>query len=871
MKSSDIRRHFLKFFESKNHKIVKSSSMVVKDDPTLMFVNAGMNQFKNYFLGTSVPKDKRIANFQKCLRVSGKHNDLEEVGIDTYHHTFFEMLGNWSFGDYFKENAIKLAWELLTDIYQIDKDKLYVTIFEGDKTQNLDVDNESFKIWNQIVDKDRIFLCSKSDNFWEMGIQGPCGPCSEIHIDLRSDKDIEKVPAANLINKDHPQVIELWNLVFIQYNRKSDGTLEDLPEKHVDTGLGFERLAMVLQNKTSNYDTDIFQPVIREIEILTGNDYGVDLEIDKAIRVVADHLRAVFFAVADGQLPSNSGAGYVIRRILRRAVRYGYSFLNQKNPFIFRLVDVIYNQMKNVYTELDSKRNLIYNVVKEEENSFLKTLEQGLLLLDSMISKNIDGKIEGSKVFQLYDTYGFPKDLTALILSEKGFGYDEEEFEKSMKKQKEMSKKAAFSTKGDWVIIHEDDLEEFVGYDHLTSNVKITRYRKTSSLKSGDIFQLVFNLTPFYAEGGGQVGDKGYLESTNGDLHYIIDTKRENNLIVHYCSTLPKKIDVTFKAVVDKTERTQASSNHTATHLLHQALREILGNHVEQKGSMVNSTALRFDFSHFSKISKDQISQIEEFVNSRIKENLSLEENRNTLMEKAISEGAIALFGEKYGDTVRTVRFGKSIELCGGTHVEKTSQIWHFKILSESAIAAGIRRIEAITGDSCKIFFEKQSNDLEKIKELLKSPQNTITAVENIQSEIHNFKNEIKNLSEAHLKSLKLELIDKVKECNGVNLLSEKISLNPKLLKSLAFDLGKSIKNLFMLLAVAHESKAILVCYIDKDLVVKEGYDARKIINRISKYIDGTGGGQNFYSTAGGTNLSGIDKAILSFNKTIKP
>ena len=845
--------------------------MVVKDDPTLMFVNAGMNQFKNYFLGTSVPKDKRIANFQKCLRVSGKHNDLEEVGIDTYHHTFFEMLGNWSFGDYFKENAIKLAWELLTDLYQIDKDKLYVTIFEGDKTQNLDVDNESFKIWNQIVDKDRIFLCSKSDNFWEMGIQGPCGPCSEIHIDLRSDKDIEKVPAANLINKDHPQVIELWNLVFIQYNRKSDGTLEDLPEKHVDTGLGFERLAMVLQNKTSNYDTDIFQPVIREIEILTGNDYGVDLEIDKAIRVVADHLRAVFFAVADGQLPSNSGAGYVIRRILRRAVRYGYSFLNQKNPFIFRLVDVIYNQMKNVYTELDSKRNLIYNVVKEEENSFLKTLEQGLLLLDSMISKNIDGKIEGSKVFQLYDTYGFPKDLTALILSEKGFGYDEEEFEKSMKKQKEMSKKAAFSSKGDWVIIHEDDLEEFVGYDHLTSNVKITRYRKTSSLKSGDIFQLVFNLTPFYAEGGGQVGDKGYLESTNGDLHYIIDTKRENNLIVHYCSTLPKKIDVTFKAVVDKTERTQASSNHTATHLLHQALREILGNHVEQKGSMVNSTALRFDFSHFSKISKDQISQIEEFVNSRIKENLSLEENRNTLMEKAISEGAIALFGEKYGDTVRTVRFGKSIELCGGTHVEKTSQIWHFKILSESAIAAGIRRIEAITGDSCKIFFEKQSNDLEKIKELLKSPQNTITAVENIQSEIHNFKNEIKNLSEAYLKSLKLELIDKVKECNGVNLLSEKISLNPKLLKSLAFDLGKSIKNLFMLLAVAHESKAILVCYIDKDLVVKEGYDARKIINRISKYIDGTGGGQNFYSTAGGTNLSGIDKAILSFNKTIKP
>ena len=869
MKSSDIRNHFLKFFESKNHKIVESSSMIVRDDPTLMFVNAGMNQFKDYFLGTSIPKDKRIVNFQKCLRVSGKHNDLEEVGIDTYHHTFFEMLGNWSFGDYFKENAIKSAWELLTDVYLIDKDKLYVTIFEGDKTQNLEVDNESFKIWNQIIEKDRIFLCSKSDNFWEMGNQGPCGPCSEIHIDLRSDKDREKVPAANLINKDHPQVIELWNLVFIQYNRKSDGTLEDLPEKHVDTGLGFERLSMVLQKKTSNYDTDIFEPIIREIEILTGNSYGVHLEIDKAIRVVADHLRAIFFAVADGQLPSNTGAGYVIRRILRRAVRYGYSFLNQKSPFIFRLVDVLYNQMKNIYTGLAGKRNLIHNVVKEEENSFLKTLDQGLILLDSMISKNVDGKIEGSKVFQLYDTYGFPKDLTALILSEKGFSFDEEEFEKSMKKQKEISKKAAFSSKGDWVIIHEDDLEEFVGYDHLTSNVKITRYRKTSSLKAGDMFQLVFNLTPFYAEGGGQVGDKGYLEATNGDLHYIIDTKKENNLIIHYCNTLPDKIDVTFKAVVDKTQRIRASSNHTATHLLHQALREILGNHVEQKGSMVNSRALRFDFSHFSKISKDQISQIEEFVNSRIKENLLFEENRNTLMEKALAEGAVALFGEKYGDTVRTVRFGKSIELCGGTHVESTSKIWHFKITSESAIAAGIRRLEAITGDSCKMFFEDQSNDLEKIKQLIKSPQNVVTAVENLQGEMYNLRNEIKNLSEAHLKSLKLELMDKVKERNGVNLLSEKLSLNPKLLKPLAFDLGKSIKNLFMLVAVTEGPKAILVCYIDKDLVEKKEFDARKIINKISKYINGTGGGQNFYSTAGGDNISGIDKAISSFNKII--
>ena len=869
MKSSEIRKLFLDFFERKNHTLVDSSPMIVRDDPTLMFVNAGMNQFKDYFLGTRNPKSKRIANFQKCLRVSGKHNDLEEVGIDTYHHTFFEMLGNWSFGDYFKKDAIEWAWKLLTDIYQIDKDKLYVTIFEGDKTQKLEVDNESFEIWSQIIDKNRIFLGSKSENFWEMGNQGPCGPCSEIHIDLRPDKDRQKVPAESLINKDHPQVIELWNLVFIQYNRMSNGRLEDLPEKHVDTGLGFERLSMVLQKKTSNYDTDIFQPIIKEIEILTGNDYGIDLEIDKAIRVVADHLRAVFFAVADGQLPSNTGAGYVIRRILRRAVRYGYSFLNQKSPFIFRLVDVLYNQMKNVYPGLESKRNLIHNVVKEEENSFLKTLDQGLLLLDSMISKNADRKIEGSKVFQLYDTFGFPKDLTALILSEKGFSYDEEGFEKSMKKQKEISKKAAFSSKGDWVIVHQDDLEEFVGYDHLTTNVKIARYRKTSSLKEGDMFQLVFNLTPFYPEGGGQVGDKGYLESQNGDLIYIIDTKKENNLIVHYCNSLPNKIDVTFKAVVDKKQRLRASCNHTATHLLHQALREILGNHVEQKGSMVNSRGLRFDFSHFSKISKDQIIQIEDFVNSRIKENILLEENRNTLMEKALAEGAIALFGEKYGDTVRTVRFGKSIELCGGTHVESTSQIWHFKITSESATAAGVRRLEAITGDSCKIFFEEQSNDLEKIKQLIKSPQNVVMSVENLQHEINNLKNEIKNLSEAHLKSLKLELMDKVKECNGVNLLSEKLSLNPKLLKPLAFDLGKSIKNLFMLIAVVDGSKAILVCYIDKGLVEKKGYDARKIVNRISKYINGTGGGQNFYSTAGGDNLSGIDKAISSFNKLI--
>jgi alanyl-tRNA synthetase len=525
--------------------------------------------------------------------------------------------------------------------------------------------------------------------------------------------------------------------------------------------------------------------------------------------------------------------------------------------------------MKNVYPGLESKRNLIHNVVKEEENSFLKTLDQGLLLLDSLISKNVDGKIDGSKVFQLYDTYGFPKDLTALILSEKGFSYDEGEFEKSMKKQKEISKKAALSSKSDWVIIHEDDLEEFVGYDHLTSNVKITRYRKTSSSKDGDIFQLVFNLTPFYPEGGGQVGDKGYLESANGDLIYIIDTKKENNLIIHYCNTLPNKIDGSFKAVVDKKQRLRSSCNHTSTHLLNQALREILGNHVEQRGSMVNSRGLRFDFSHFSKISKDQISQIEEFVNSRIKENLLLEENRNTLMEKALSEGAIALFGEKYGDTVRTVRFGKSIELCGGTHVESTSQIWHFKIISESAIASGVRRLEAITGDSCKMFFQEQSDDLEKIKELIKSPQNTVTAVKNIQSELHNLKNEIKKLSGAYVKSLKLELIDKIKECNGISLLSEKLSLNPKLIKPLAFDLGKSIKNLFMLIATTDGSKAILVCYIDKGLVEKKGFDARKIIDRISKHIKGTGGGQNFYSTAGGDDINGIDKAISSFNKML--
>ena len=864
MKSAEIRQLFLDFFNEKTHQIVPSAPMVVKNDPTLMFTNAGMNQFKEYFLGNKTPKNKRVADTQKCLRVSGKHNDLEEVGIDTYHHTFFEMLGNWSFGDYFKEEAIAWAWELLTQRYKIDPSILYVTIFEGDDREGLQRDNEAYSIWKKFIPEDRILLGNKKDNFWEMGEQGPCGPCSEIHVDIRTDAEKQNTPGAELVNQDHPQVVEVWNLVFIEFNRKADGKLEHLPEKHIDTGMGFERLCMVLQNKTSNYDTDVFTPLIREIEALTKTSYGKALETDRAIRVIADHVRTVFFAIADGQLPSNTGAGYVIRRILRRAIRYGFTFLGQKKAFIHLLVATIEQQMGDAFPELKREQKLAFNVIREEENSFLKTLDQGLLLLDTIL-KGTNGKtLQGSKAFELYDTYGFPYDLTALIASERGFTVDEDGFRAAMEQQKNRSRAAASSKAGDWIVLQQDELEEFIGYDHLEAQVKITRYRKMTTAKEGDFFQVVFNLTPFYPEGGGQVGDKGYLEATNGDIYYILDTKKENNLIIHYIQTLPSKLHESFTAVVDSKQRQRTSSNHTATHLLHQALREVLGDHVEQKGSMVHSGMFRFDFSHFAKVTSEECKEVEQFVNARIQEQLPLNENREALLSEAMAEGAMALFGEKYGDTVRTVRFGKSIELCGGTHVNNTADIWHFKITNESAVASGIRRIEAITGDAAKSYFEEQTELLGKVQEVLNKPQDPLKAIQGLQEEIGKMKKEIQALAKVQLTATKTELEEKISIKNGVSFLAKEVDLDGGAMKDLAFALGQNKSNLLLILASKKGGKPVISCYISKELVADKNLNAGEIVRSLGKHIQGGGGGQPFFATAGGKNIEGLPAALAA-------
>ena len=869
MKSAEIRQLFLDFFNEKQHQIVPSAPMVVKDDPTLMFTNAGMNQFKEFFLGNKTPKNKRVADTQKCLRVSGKHNDLEEVGIDTYHHTFFEMLGNWSFGDYFKEEAIAWAWELLTERYKIDPSILYVTIFEGDESEGLERDMEAYNFWKKFIPEDRILLGNKKDNFWEMGDQGPCGPCSEIHVDIRSDEEKQKVPGAELVNQDHPQVVEVWNLVFIEFNRKADGSLEQLPEKHIDTGMGFERLCMVLQNKTSNYDTDVFSPLIREIEALTKTEYGKKLETDRAIRVIADHVRTVYFAIADGQLPSNTGAGYVIRRILRRAIRYGFTFLGQKNAFIHLLVATLEQQMGDAFPELKREQKLAFNVIREEENSFLKTLDQGLLLLDTILKGSKNNVLEGAKAFELYDTYGFPYDLTALIASERGFTVDEAGFHTSMEQQKNRSRAAASSKAGDWVVLQQDELEEFIGYDHLEAQVKITRYRKMTTAKEGDFYQLVFNLTPFYPEGGGQVGDKGYLEAANGDIYYIINTKKENNLIIHYTQTLPTKLDGGFKAVVDRKQRLRTSSNHTATHLLHQALREVLGDHVEQKGSMVHSGMFRFDFSHYAKVSAEELRAVEQFVNARIQEQLPLEENREAVLAEAMAEGAMALFGEKYGDTVRTIRFGQSIELCGGTHVSNTANIWHFKITSESAVASGIRRIEAITGDAAKTYFEDQTELLEKVQQLLNQPQDTLKAIESLQEDMVSMKKEIQALAKVQLAVAKTELMNEISEKEGIAFLAKEVDLEGGAMKDLAFALGQNKTNLFLVLASKKGGKPVISCYISKELVAEKDYNAGAIVRDLGKHIQGGGGGQAFFATAGGKNPDGIAAALAAANDLV--
>ena len=864
MKSQEIRATFLNFFESKKHSIVPSAPMVLKNDPTLMFVNSGMAPFKEFFLENATPKNNRLTDSQKCLRVSGKHNDLEEVGYDTYHHTLFEMLGNWSFGDYFKKEAIAWAWELLTQVYKIDKDILYVTVFQGsDDADNLEMDTQAYDIWKEFISEDRILMGNKDDNFWEMGAQGPCGPCSEIHVDIRTPQEKAAVDGKTLVNMDHPQVVEIWNLVFMQYNRKADASLEILPNQHIDTGMGFERLCMVLQGVKSNYDTDVFKPIIREIEAVTRCvAYGTDQKVDIAVRVISDHLRAVAFSIADGQLPSNTGAGYVIRRILRRAVRYGFTFLNTKDPFIYKLVDTLIKQMGGAFPELKKEKNLITNVIKEEEASFLRTLDQGLVLLDSVIEKAESKTISGVKAFELYDTFGFPIDLTALILRERGYDLDQKGFEAALAKQKDRSRSATKIATGDWVTLTQDTQEEFVGYDTLETQIQIVKYRKVASKKDGEMYQLVFNRTPFYPEGGGQVGDKGYLEASNGEVVYVVDTKKENNLIVHFSKNLPRKPQESFKAVVDNKQRSRSASNHSATHLLHQALRKVLGTHVEQKGSMVHSGSLRFDFSHFSKLTDEELLEVQDFVNARIKEELPLEEKRNIPYQQAIDQGAIALFGEKYGDAVRAIKFGNSMELCGGTHVSNTSSIWHFIITSEGAVASGIRRIEAITGDAAKQYYIDRSNAFSALQKSLNNAQDPVKAVTSMQEQNSALQKQVAQLLKEKAKNIKGDLKNEVVELNGVHFLTKELDLDAAGLKDLAFELGGEIDNLFILFGSKANDKALLTCYIDKQLVSSKGLDAGKIVRELGKHIQGGGGGQPFFATAGGKKPEGIAIAL---------
>ena len=861
MKAQDIRAKFLDFFIDKEHKIVASAPMAMKNDPTLMFTNAGMNQFKEYFLGNKAAADKRVADTQKCLRVSGKHNDLEEVGKDTYHHTMFEMLGNWSFGDYFKKEAIAYAWEFLTEKMQIDKNDLYVTVFEGDDTEGLSKDDEAISFWESHIASERILMGSKADNFWEMGDQGPCGPCSEIHVDIRSAEDKAKVDGATLVNMDHPQVVEVWNLVFIEFNRKANGSLEKLPEKHVDTGMGFERLCMVVQGVQSNYDTDVFTPLIREIETRTASDYGKKEEVDIAIRVIADHLRAVSFSIADGQLPSNNGAGYVIRRILRRAIRYGYTFLEQKEPFIFALVKTLSDQMGDAFHELKDQQDLIRNVIKEEEQSFLKTLSQGLVMLEQLMKSNAGKQLSGAKAFELYDTFGFPVDLTALILSENNMTLDEDAFATEMAQQKARSRAAAQVETEDWIDIREDDEQEFVGYDLLKTPVKIVRYRKVTT-KNGSLFQLVFNLTPFYPEGGGQVGDKGYLEAPNGNVTYITDTKKENNLIIHVANQLPADLNGTFTAVVDEQKRNATAANHTATHLLHQGLRSVLGAHVAQKGSMVRSGYLRFDFSHFAKLTADELNAVEAFVNARIQEQIDLDEQRNTPYQQAIDNGALALFGEKYGDTVRSIRFGESVELCGGTHVANTAALWHFTITAETAVASGIRRVEAVTANEAKKRVYDQAETFEKLKNQLKNPQDVIAAVAALQDENSKLKKELETLNKQLAEQLITELQNSSLTQGEMSIIIAEVDLDGAGLKDALFKLGQNHQNLIAVLGSKKGNKPLLSCYVSKALSEKGTWQANAIIKEISPHIQGGGGGQPFFATAGGKNPSGIAAAL---------
>jgi len=861
MTSKEIRDKFLTFFASKHHAIVPSAPMVVKNDPTLMFTNAGMNQFKDWFLGNSPAKHARVTDSQKCLRVSGKHNDLEEVGHDSYHHTMFEMLGNWSFGDYFKKEAIEWAWEILNDVYGIDKDRLYVTVFEGSTEDKISADDEARNYWLQYLPAERIINGNKKDNFWEMGDTGPCGPCSEIHVDIRNEEDRKKIDGASLVNKGNPLVIEIWNLVFIQYNRKASGELVQLPQKHVDTGMGLERLCMVLQGKQSNYDTDLFTNMISSISRLCGKSYLESPQISVAMRVIADHIRAISFSIADGQLPSNVKAGYVIRRILRRAVRYSYTFLDMDQPFLCRLVPTLVDDLGSAYPELLMQQSLIEKVIREEEEAFLRTLDKGIRLMDTLMEKNKENKvISGEEAFTLYDTYGFPIDLSELIAKEHGYKIDLTAFENELAKQKERSRNATSTEEGDWIDVHPYNGVIFVGYDKSEEQVKIVRYRNVKT-KNKEYYQLVFDKSPFYAESGGQVGDTGYIESPDGTRTNITNTIKENNLIIHISDTLPASLESTFTARIDLKKRETTANNHTATHLLHKALRELLGTHIEQKGSLVNFNYFRFDFSHYEKIDDTMIRRVENRVNELIRENAQKDEMREIPVDEARKMGAMALFGEKYGDKVRVIRFNDSIELCGGTHTSATGNIGYFKILSESAIAAGVRRIEATTGEYAEKIMEQQEDIIRTIKGLLNNNPNPVSSIQKLVEENEALRKSLEEEMREKAKRVKDALVAGATTINGMNIVTMSGVYPADFVKNIAFMIHKEMTKTVFVAGCEFEGKANLSLMYTDDLIAL-GYNASKDIREAAPLINGGGGGQNFFASAGGKKPEGLAAAI---------
>ncbi|WP_338762282.1 alanine--tRNA ligase [Bernardetia sp. ABR2-2B] len=872
MTAKEVRHTFLNFFKEKQHLIVDSAPLVPKGDTTLMFINSGMAQFKDFFLGNGNPPSKRITDTQKCLRVSGKHNDLDDVGIDTYHHTFFEMLGNWSFDDYFKKEALPWAWELLTEVYKLPTDRLYVTVFEGDKEDGTASDKESFNIWKEILGgEDRILYGNKKDNFWEMGEVGPCGPSSEIHIDLRTDAEREKVDGKDLVNADHPQVIEIWNNVFMEYERKADKSLTKLPFQHVDTGMGFERLVRAIEGKQSNYDTDVFAPLIKTVETLSGVRYGVEEKTDIAIRVIADHIRAIAFVIADGQLPSNNKQGYVVRRILRRAVRYGYTYLNLKEPFLFNLVPVLAKQFDDTFPELNTQKDFVAKVVKEEENSFLRTLENGIKRFEEVKLRTSSLMIQGKDVFELYDTFGFPDDLTELMAREAGMTIDKKGFEKALAEQRKRSQKDAASEKSDWHEIQVDESVnvDFLGYDTLEAKAKIVKWREINK-KGKTFYQIVLDQTPFYAESGGQVGDRGYIQAIDSENEKsekvsIIDTQKENDMIVHITKKLPSDFNVEYNAIVTEKLRRSTENNHSATHLLHAALRDVLGTHVQQRGSLVSEDILRFDFSHFSKMTEEEIEKVEDIVNQKIRENIELQEMRNVPIDQAKDMGAMALFGEKYGDSVRVVLFDKnySVELCGGTHVPATGKIGFFKIISESSVASGVRRLEALTGEKAYNWIQEQNKLVKEIRSIVKGNKNLKDDVNSLVEQNAILQKQIQEFQEKEAKNIKQNLLNEIKNENGINILIQKISIpSADALKGLSFEFKNEVENLFAVLAADINGKPQIAVTISPELVEERGLNAGKIVKELAKNIKGGGGGQPFFATAGGKDISGLDKVV---------